>query len=103
MNCVNKRFFHEEKLIAISELFDISLDELMLGKTGTASANSADAEKSLHKDIALINVLEEKMLTTENKRKARKTLKIAGIIAGIIIVVDLISMIIYFGMYGIPK
>lgn len=56
-----------EKLIAISELFNVSLDELMLGK------------------------------------KAGKGLKIAGTIAGVILTIDLLSMIVYFCVFGIPK
>ena len=89
-----------EKLIAISELFQVSLDELMLGKK---SSESEKTEKKTAINSELVNALEEKVLTEENKRKAGKGLKIAGIIAGVILTIDLISMIIYFFLYGIPK
>lgn len=42
------------------------------------------------------------MLTSENKRKAKKGLKIAGIIAAVILAVDAISMVIYFLVFGFP-
>ncbi|MBO5207748.1 MAG: helix-turn-helix transcriptional regulator [Lachnospiraceae bacterium] len=89
-----------EKLIAISELFQVSLDELMLGKK---SSESEKTEKKTAINSELVNALEEKVLTEENKRKAGKGLKIAGIIAGVILTIDLLSMIIYFCLYGIPK
>lgn len=66
-----------EKLMAISDLFEISLDELVLGK--------------------------EKVWTSENKKKAKKGLKIAGIIVGVLAIIDIVSMLIYFLLYGMPK
>ena len=53
-----------EKLVAISALFEISLD---------------------------------------NRKKAKKGLKIAGIIVGAILLVDIISFMIYVIMYGLPQ
>lgn len=85
-----------EKLIAISDLFEISLDQLVLGKEQSSA-------EPISKTSEVRDILEEKVLTIENKKKARKGLKIAGIIAGIVVVVDVISMIIYFILYGVPK
>lgn len=85
-----------EKLTAISDLFDISLDELVLGKSQASGDTSSKTED-------IINVLEEKVLTTENKKRAGKGLKIAGILFGAVLAVDVISMIIYFVLYGVPK
>ena len=85
-----------EKPIAISDLFEISLDELVMDK---ASAHiKQNAVKS-----ELLSELKEKVLTDENKKKAKKGLKIAGIILGILVLVDIISMIVYFFMYGFPQ
>lgn len=84
-----------EKLIAISDLFEISLDELVVGKVNSSNAASKTSE--------VLNVLEEKVCTPDNKKKAKKGLKIAGIIAGVIVAVDIISMIIYFALYGVPQ
>lgn len=85
-----------EKLAAISDLFEISLDELVLGKEKqTMDNSSATSEK--------IKALEEKVLTEDNKKKAKKGLKIAGIVLGVLFAVDVISMILYFILYGVPK
>lgn len=86
-----------EKLITISELFEISLDELVLGKVQTASTISPTDTPPV------LNVLEEKVLTFDNKNMVKKALKIIGIIAGIILAIDFISMIVYFLLYGVPK
>lgn len=85
-----------EKLVAISDLFDISLDELVLGKTseaGETTSNTAD----------ILRVCEEKICTPNNKKRARTGLKILCIVAGVILAVDIISMVVYFLLYGVPK
>lgn len=85
-----------EKLIAISDLFEISLDELVLDKAPAQSAE-APVKADLYTDI------KEKLLTDDNKKKAKKGLKIAAIILGALVVVDVISMIVYFSLHGFPK
>lgn len=42
-------------------------------------------------------------MTTENKQKAKKGLKIVGIIAGAVLAIDAVSMIAYFLIWGFPK
>ena len=87
-----------EKLVAISELFDISLDELVLNKVSEKEDASEHIVKSeLYSDI------KEHVLTEDNKKKAKKGLKIAGIVFGAILLIDIISMIIYFVLFGIPQ
>ena len=83
-----------EKLVAISDLFDVSLDMLIMGKE--APAPEAAPAKS-----ELVDVINQKVLTPDNKKKAKSALKIAGIIAGIILLVDIISMIIFFALNGL--
>lgn len=85
-----------EKLIAISDLFGISLDELVLDK-----APVKNEDNNYKSDI--VGELKEKLLTDGNKKKAKKGLKIAAIVFGAFLLVDIISMIIYFCVYGIPK
>ncbi|WP_367270461.1 helix-turn-helix domain-containing protein [Ruminococcus sp.] len=85
-----------EKLIAISDLFGISLDELVLDKAPEQSAE-APAKADLYTDI------KEKLLTDDNKKKAKKGLKIAAIVFGAFVLVDIISMIVYFSLHGFPK
>ena len=77
-----------EKLTALGELFGISLDELVLGKVPVSTK---------------LDELGAKVMTAENKQKAKKGIKIAGIIAGILLAVDAVSMIIYFLVFGFPK
>ena len=87
-----------EKLVAISELFDISLDELVLNKVVKKEEPSEQIVKSeLYSDI------KEHVLTEDNKKKAKKGLKIAGIVLGAILLIDFILMIIYFVFWGIPQ
>lgn len=76
-----------EKLTALGELFDVSLDQLVLGKVPVTTK---------------LDELGAKVLTQENSRKAKKGLKIAGLIAAIVLAVDVISMVIYFLMFGFP-
>lgn len=84
-----------EKLIAMSDLFDVSLDNLIMGKDDTSQAPTTTQSE-------LANVLNEKVLTPKNKKKAKSVLKIIAIIAAAIIAIDVISMIIYFAVNGIP-
>ena len=78
-----------EKLIGLSDLFDISLDELVLGKEAKAETQEA-------KTMDIVHAVEEKVLTQKNKKVAQKGMKIAMIILGVIVAIDVISMVIYF-------
>lgn len=82
-----------EKLIAISTLFEVSLDELVMDK-GTE-------DSTLKTEI--VSGLKKKFFTKENKERTKKGLKIAGVIFGIIVLIDVISMIVYFCCYGLPQ
>lgn len=84
-----------EKLVAISDLFDVSLDMLIMGKE--APAPEVAPAKS-----ELVDVINQKVLTPDNKKKAKSALKTAGIIAGIILLIDFISAIIFFALNGFP-
>lgn len=84
-----------EKLIAMSELFDVSLDYLMLGKEDSSQPTSAAGS-------AFVTTMNEKVLTPQNKKRAKCALKVIGIIAGAILLIDAISMIIYFAVNGLP-
>lgn len=85
-----------EKLVAISDLFEISLGKLVKGEETVYGG-----EVSTKSEFA--NELKEKVLTDENKKKAKQGVKIAAIVFGIILLIDVISMIVYFSFYGIPK
>ena len=85
-----------EKLIAISDLFNVSLDNLITGKEDKPQITTETKSD-------FVSVLNEKVLTNENKKKAKSALKIIGIIAAAVLVIDVISMIIYFAINGLPK
>lgn len=86
-----------EKLVAISDLFEVSLDELAKGKEPEPAGTSEQIVKSeLYSDI------KEHVLTEDNKVKAKKGLRIAGIIAGVIVLIDLISFVVYAIMSELP-
>ena len=88
-----------ERLIAISDLFGISLDELVLGKAPEPETPPPPppAKSELYSDI------KEHILTDENRKKAKKGLKIGAMILGAFLAIDLISFIIYVALNGFPK
>lgn len=87
-----------EKLVAISDLFEVSLDELVKGEEPKLAEPSEQIVKSeLYSDI------KEHVLTVDNKKKTKKGIKIAGIILGIFVLIDVISFVIYVIMYGLPR
>lgn len=85
-----------EKMIALSNYFDITLDELVLGR----KPFSFEEKKE---ETAVTKIRNSKVFTQENQKKIRKGLKITGIIAVIILSIDIISMIIYFVINGVPQ
>lgn len=84
-----------EKLVAISDLFEVSLDKLVMGKEDEVQVPATTKSE-------FVTVINEKVLTGENKKKAKSALKIIGIIAAVVLAVDVISMIIYFAINGLP-
>ena len=84
-----------EKLVAMSDLFDVSLDKLVMGKE---DEKSQDAQKS-----ELVATLNEKVLTDKNKKKAKSIIKTIAIIAGILLAIDAVSMIVFFAISGFPR
>ena len=51
----------------------------------------------------LYSDIKENVLTDDNKKKAKKRLKIAAIIFGIMLAIDMISFVIYVIVYGLPQ
>ena len=83
-----------EKLIAMSDLFGVSLDNLVMGKEEAQTPAVGKSEFAA--------VISEKVMTDTNKKKAISVLKILGIIASAILLIDAVSMIIYFAVNGLP-
>lgn len=68
-----------DKLIAMGKLFECSMDYL------------------LKEEVT------EKGTIEAYKYKVQKILKIAGIIFGVVLAIDVISLIVYFMFFGIPQ
>ena len=87
-----------EKLVAMSDLFGISLDELVLDKSPEpAPVEQVPVKSELYSDI------KKYVLTDDNKKKVRKGAKIALIVFGIILAIDAISFVVYVAFNGLPK
>lgn len=85
-----------EKLIAISDLFEISLDELVMDKAPEHIEKSTISTQ-------IVSGLWQKIFTHGNKQKAKKGLRILAIVLGVIVAIDVVSMIVYFCLYGLPQ
>lgn len=79
-----------EKLIAISDLFNVSLDELVKGEV---------VPQNEVKDSTL-DSFKEAVLTEENKARGKKTLKLVLILIGIVFAMDFITFLIYYLVNG---
>ena len=89
-----------EKLVAMSDLFGISLDKLVLDKApepASVPVEQAPAKSELYSDI------KKHVLTDDNRKKVRKGAKIAFIVFGIILAIDAISFVVYVAINGLPK
>ena len=86
-----------EKLIEMGKLFDCSMDYLLKDEiTEKSGTPSISTERSFLK-------IKKNLMTDQNKRRAKKVLKIAGIVLAAILVIDIISAIVYFSVLGIPR
>ena len=82
-------------MIELGKLFECSMDYLLKDdvteKTDTSVSESTFNEK--------VTEISKKLMTDKNKGKAKKILKIIGIILAVFLVVDIISMILYFAFW----
>ena len=86
-----------EKLIELGKLFDCSMDYLLKEEVTEKSGvqTSTFTEK--------VEEISRKVMTEKNKGKAKKILKIIGIILAVILTIDIISMTLYFCVFGTPR
>ena len=85
-----------DKLIELGKLFDCSMDYLL--KEDVTEKSDVQASGFTEK----VEEISRKVMTDKNKGKAKKILKIIGIILAVVLVIDIISMILYFGVMGTP-
>ena len=81
-----------EKVVILSDIFDVTTDYLLKGIEPVREAD--------HKTMA--DVVDEKILTEKNGRRAKTALKWFLIGFGILLGLDFISMLIYFIINGFP-
>jgi transcriptional regulator with XRE-family HTH domain len=81
-----------DKVVILSEIFDVTTDYLLKG--------IEPVETNDHKTMA--DVVDQKILTEKNGKRAKSIFKWVLIILGAIVAIDLISMIIYFIVNGFP-
>lgn len=82
-----------EKAVQLSDFFEISLDELILGEKESKDTTDKGSKNTV------AQVLNDKILTPKNKAKTKKGLKILLIALGVIFIIDFASMIIYFAFF----
>ena len=85
-----------DKLIELGKLFDCSMDYLL--KEDVIEKNGAQASGFTEK----VEEISRKVMTDKNKGKAKKILKVIGIVLVAVLAVDIISMILYFCVLGTP-
>ena len=90
-----------EKLIALSDFFEVSLDELVMETKEVKSSDDSTKTETVKKGYF------ENIIDTIDKNKikvsTKKIIKIVLIILGIVLAVDFISMVIYFLLNGTPS
>ena len=85
-----------DKLIELGKLFDCSMDYLL--KEEVTEKDGVQTSGFTEK----VEEIRRKVMTEKNKGKAKKILKIIGIILAVVLTIDIISMILYFLVQGTP-
>ena len=86
-----------DKLIELGKLFDCSMDYLL--KEEITEKDGVQTSGFTKK----VEEIRRKVMTEKNKGKAKKILKIIGIILAALLTIDIISMILYFFVLGTPN
>ena len=86
-----------DKLIELGKLFDCSMDYLL--KEEITKKDGVQTSGFTEK----VEEISRKVMTKKNKGKAKKILKIIGIILAVVLTIDIISMILYFFVLGTPN
>ena len=86
-----------DKLIELAKLFDCSMDYLL--KEEITEKDGVQTSGFTKK----VEEIRRKVMTEKNKGKAKKILKIIGIILAVVLTIDIISMLLYFFVLGTPN
>ena len=90
-----------EKIITLSEVFGVTTDYLLKGVEPEKEEEKKPEEKKTEDaHMTVGDVLDQKILTGENKAKAKKISKYVLIALGVFLAIDIISFIIYVIING---
>ena len=89
-----------EKIITLSEVFGVTTDYLLKGVEPEKEEAKTEEKKTEDTHMTVGDVLDQKILTEQNKEKSKKLLKIALIALGVFLAIDIISFIIYVIVNG---
>lgn len=81
-----------DKIVILSEIFDVTTDYILKG--------IEPVETNDHKTMA--DVIDQKVLTEKNSKRAKSILKWVLIVLGALLLIDSVSMLIYFIANGFP-
>ena len=81
-----------DKVVIMSDIFEVTTDYLLKGIEPVKSDD--------HKTMA--DVIDQKVLTEKNGKRAKTAVKWVLIGFGILLAIDLISMLVYFLVNGFP-
>ena len=81
-----------DKVVIMSDVFEVTTDYLLKGIEPVKTDD--------HKTMA--DVIDQKVLTEQNSKRAKTAVKWFLIGFGILLAIDLISMLIYFLVNGVP-
>ena len=81
-----------DKVVIMSDVFEVTTDYLLKGIEPVKTDD--------HKTMA--DVIDQKVLTEQNSKRAKNAVKWFLIGFGILLAIDLISMLIYFLVNGMP-
>ena len=85
-----------DKLIELGKLFDCSMDYLLKEEvTEKGGVQTSDFTEKIEE-------ISRNVMTEKNKGKAKRILKIICVILAVALTIDIISMVLYLGIQGIP-
>ena len=93
----NIAFPETDKLIELGKLFDCSMDYLLKEEV----MEKGDVQASGFSQR--VDQISRKVMTDKNKDIAKKVFKIIAVIFAIVLAIDILSMILYFGVLGAPR
>lgn len=87
-----------EKLVDLSNVFSVSLDELVLDQEKN-NENHEEVKTDFQKNV---NYIRDEVFNEKNRGRIKTILKYAGIVFLSLLAIELVAMIFYFLNNGVP-